>query len=79
MMKPGTQVVHVPVLAAGDINHPDCWRGFIAGPPIGRSIYVYIWKELGVSLRTTRPQLTDSEHLVAADSVEQMLVEVWLP
>jgi hypothetical protein len=74
-MKPGTQVVFVPTLANGDINHPDCLPGFIAGPPIGRSIYVYFWREIGVSLRTTKPQLTDSEHLVVVDSVEQAIVD----
>lgn len=77
-MKPGTQVILVPPWANGDTRHPDCLPGFIAGAMMGRSVYVYFWRELGVSLRTTKPQLTDSEHLVAADSVEHALVEVWL-
>lgn len=74
-MTPGTQFVYAPAHANGNTDHPDCLRGFVAGPQMGRSVMVFFWREIGVSVRTAYPQLTDVDRLVIADSCEQGLVD----
>lgn len=77
-MKAGTQVVYVPTLAAGDITDPHCHRGFVAGNDrLGQTALVFFWhpEAIGVRLRPGRPVAADVNHLVAADSCEQGVVD----
>lgn len=80
-MKPGTQIVYVPLHANGDINHPDCERGFVSSEhPDGKRHFCRYWRRdaWGVLRTVANSELTPNECLREHDSGPQFDVNFTL-
>ncbi len=79
-LKRGTQIIYVPGHAEGDVNHPDCDRGFVTSVRAGM-VFCRHWSkkapppELRTKLCSERRYARD---LVVVDSAEQWVVDVAL-
>ena len=75
-MKPGTQVVYVPMHADGDENHPDCEAGFVTSIR-GEAAFCRYWsKHYPGELRTkANSELTPLNCLVIQDTRPQDKVD----
>ena len=70
----GIQVIYVPTHANGDVNHPDCERGFIMSSR-GSTAFCRFWSKDLKRLRTVScSESCNVSELVVADSVPQSQV-----
>lgn len=70
----GTQVIYVPTHAGGDVNHPDCERGFVTSVK-RETVFYRFWREDLSELRTKScSEGCDASQLIVADSVPQSRV-----
>lgn len=75
-LKRGTQIIYVPSHAEGNINHPDCERGFVTlYINIGVVFCRYWSQQLPRELRTkVNSESTRVSDLVVCDTVPQIEV-----
>lgn len=79
-LKRGTQIIYVPGHADGDINHPDCERGFVITDNGGSAFCRYFSKNTLIgNLRTiANSELTPKDCLIIKDTYNQKLVDLWI-
>ena len=76
-MKPGTQIIYIPMHADGNENHPDAERGFITSVH-GTYAFCRYWSKhkSGEELRTTaNSERTPIAQLIEKDTVTQSMVD----
>ncbi len=72
----GTQIIYIPDHAQGDIDHPDCERGFVTSVR-GDVAFCRYWSKFDrMELRTkANSEGTPIRNLVAMDTRAQFLID----
>lgn len=79
-LKRGTQIIYAPDHAGGDINHPDCERGFVITDKGESAFCRYFSKFSSIgNLRTiANSELTPKTNLIIKETCEQGVIDTWI-
>lgn len=78
-LRPGIQILYVPMHAEGDESHPDVEAGFVTSLRGDHALCRYWSKHHIGALRTTAcSELTPINCLVAKKTTSQYMIDLWL-
>lgn len=79
--EPGDQIIYMPSHANGDLNHPDCERGFVMSMGRNDLCFCRFWHKglVGKSLRTiANSEAVSSRDLIYFEFLDLGLVDRWI-